>query len=92
MLVKFQTTDRVAGTVCNSTIYDTLFYRRDFDMLETGIAAPDFKLMDKNGNPVSYLIFGGKSCRLFLSKEDTPDVFAKHAHFAMHMTASKRRY
>jgi peroxiredoxin len=64
----------------------------EFDMLETGIAAPDFKLMDKNGNPVSLSDFRGKKVVVYFYPKMIPrDVFAKHAHFAMHMTASKRR-
>jgi peroxiredoxin Q/BCP len=45
----------------------------EFDMLETGIAAPDFKLMDKNGNPVSLSDFRGKKVVVyFYPKDDTP--------------------
>ena len=41
-------------------------------MLETGIAAPDFKLMDKNGNPVSLSDFRGKKVVVyFYPKDDT---------------------
>ena len=51
-------------------------------MLETGIAAPDFKLMDKNGNPVSLSDFRGKKVVVyFYPKDDTPGCFREACAF-----------